>query len=415
MTAAESDARPRLGAWQVVWWFGFISLAADMVYEGARSMYGPLLAALGASGLVVGLVTGAGEAVALVLRLVFGPVADRTGRYWSLTIIGYGLTAVCVPLLWFAPRLGAAGLAFAIAMILLERLGKAVRSPSKSALLAQVAGAVGRGRGFGVHKALDQVGAFAGPLVVAAVIAGASIWAGMAVLAIPGAIAMALLVVLCLRVPDPSVYDSSAAAPTTGSPRQGWLRDAFGADLPPVFFRYAFACALTTGALVTFGIIGYHLTVDGLVPVAAVPVVYAGAMAVEAVAALVVGVLYDRVGAKILFVVPVLVALVPALALGGTFALVLVGVAVWGFAHGVQDSTIKAAIADLVPAPRRATAYGVFAGIQGALAIAGGAGAGWLYDRSLPALVVAVIVTQLMALALLASTLRRSGRPRRRG
>ena len=389
----------------MVWWFGFVSLAADMVYEGARSMYGPILAALGASGVVVGLVTGAGEAVALVLRLVFGPVADRTGRYWSLTIVGYGLTAACVPLLWFAPRLGAAGLAFAVVMILLERLGKAVRSPSKSALLAHVAGAVGRGRGFGVHKALDQIGAFAGPLVVAAVVAGASVWAGMAVLAVPGAIAMGLLAVLCWRVPDPSVYDESEVSDATEPPR-AWLAEAVGAGLPPVFFRYALACSLTTGALVTFGIIGYHLTVDGLVPVAAVPLVYAGAMAVEAVAALVVGSLYDRTGAKVLFVVPVLVAIVPALALGGSFGLVLVGVAVWGFAHGVQDSTIKAAVADLVPAHRRATAYGVFAGIQGALAIAGGAGAGWLYDRSLPALVVAVVVSQLVALALLATTLR---------
>lgn len=406
MNAAPSAARPRLSAWQVVWWFGFVSLAADMVYEGARSMYGPILAMLGASGVVVGLVTGAGEAVALVLRLVFGPVADRTGRYWSLTIVGYGLTAVCVPLLWLAPRLGAAGLAFAVVMILLERLGKAVRSPSKSALLAHAAGAVGRGRGFGIHKALDQVGAFSGPLVVAAVVAGASVWAGMAVLAVPGAIAMGLLAVLCRRVPDPSVYDESA---TSGEPEptRAWLAEAVGAGLPAVFFRYALACSLTTGALVTFGIIGYHLTVDGLVPVAAVPLVYAGAMAVEAVAALVVGSLYDRTGAKVLFVVPVLVAVVPALALGGSFGLVLVGVAVWGFAHGVQDSTIKAAVADLVPAHRRATAYGVFAGIQGALAIAGGAGAGWLYDRSLPALVVAVVVSQLVALVLLATTLRK--------
>ena len=90
----------------MVWWFGFVSLAADMVYEGARSMYGPVLAALGASAVLVGAVTGAGEAMALVLRLVFGPVADRTGRYWTLTIVGYGLTAVCVPLLFLAPRLG---------------------------------------------------------------------------------------------------------------------------------------------------------------------------------------------------------------------------------------------------------------------------------------------------------------------
>jgi MFS family permease len=414
--ALSETSPPRLGAWRVVWWFGFVSLAADMVYEGARSMYGPVLAALGASAVVVGLVTGAGDAMALVLRLVFGPVADRTGRYWTLTIVGYGLTAVCVPLLFLAPRLGAAGLGFAITMILLERLGKAVRSPSKSALLAHVAGAVGRGRGFGVHKALDQVGAFAGPLLVAAVVAASTLWAGMAVLVVPGAVAMVLLLTLRRKVPDPSVYDATPG-PTSGSgpaaePSRGWWADAVGAGLPRDFFAYAVAASLTTGALVTFGIIGYHLTVEGLVPVAAVPLVYAGAMAVEAVAALLVGWAYDLVGTRILLVVPVLVALVPALALGPTLALVVAGVVVWGFAHGVQDSTVKAAVADLVDAPRRATAYGVFAGIQGLLAIVGGAGAGWLYERSLVALVVVVAVTQVAALVLLTWTFRRSARPR---
>lgn len=418
--ALSDTVPPRLNAWRVVWWFGFVSLAADMVYEGARSMYGPVLAALGASAVVVGVVTGAGEAMALVLRLVFGPVADRTGRYWTLTIVGYGLTAVCVPLLWLAPRLGSAGLAFAITMILLERLGKAVRSPSKSALLAHVAGAVGRGRGFGVHKALDQVGAFAGPLLVAAVVAVASLWAGMAVLAIPGAIAMVLLLTLRHRVPDPSVYDPStpSAAPSSAADAaasRGWWAEAVGVGLPGDFFRYAVAASLTTGALVTFGIIGYHLTVEGIVPVAAVPLVYATAMAVEAVAALLVGWIYDRAGARILLVVPVLVAVVPALALGSTLALVVAGVVVWGFAHGVQDSTIKAAVADLVEAPRRATAYGVFAGIQGLLAILGGAGAGWLYERSLTALVVVIALSQLVALALLLQTFRRTARRSRAG
>lgn len=401
-------------AWRVVWWFGFVSLAADMVYEGARSVYGPLLAALGASALVVGLVTGAGEAVALVLRLAFGPIADRTGRYWSLTILGYGLTAVCVPLLWLAPRLGAAGVAFASTMILLERLGKAVRSPSKSALLAHVASSVGRGRGFGVHKALDQVGAFAGPLVVSGVIAVASIWAGMAVLAIPGAVAMALLFTLRRRVPDPSTYDA-APAPARDEPPRGWWAEAVGAGLSGDFFRYAVAASLTTGALVTFGIIGYHVTVEGLLPVAAVPVLYAAAMAVEAVAALVVGSLYDRTGTRVLLVVPVLVALVPALALGSALAAVLAGVVAWGIAQGMQDSTIKAVVADLVEAPRRATAYGVFAGIQGLLAIVGGVTAGWLYERSLVALVVVVALTQVVALALLVDTFRRSARLRRAG
>ena len=408
--------RPAPTAWRVVWWFGFVSLAADMVYEGARSVYGPLLAALGASAVVVGLVTGAGEAVALVLRLAFGPIADRTGRYWSLTILGYGLTAVCVPLLAIAPRLGAAGLAFAATMILLERLGKAVRSPSKSALLAHVAAAVGRGRGFGVHKALDQVGAFAGPLVVSAVVAVSSLWVGMAVLAVPGAIAMVLLLTLRRRVPDPGVYDEAPApAASPDAPPRGWWAEAVGAGLSGDFFRYAIAASLTTGALVTFGIIGYHLTVDGLLPVAAVPIVYAGAMAVEAVAALLIGSIYDRTGTRVLLVVPVLVALVPALALSSALGAVLLGVVAWGFAQGVQDSTIKAVVAELVEAPRRATAYGVFAGIQGLLAIVGGVGAGWLYERSLVALVVVVAITQVVALLLLLDTFRRSGLRRSAG
>lgn len=411
-------------AWRVVWWFGLVSLAADMVYEGARSVYGPLLAALGASAVVVGLVTGAGEAVALVARLAFGPLADRTGRYWSLTIAGYGLTAVCVPLLALAPRLGAAGLAFAASMILLERLGKAVRSPSKSALLAHAASAVGRGRGFGVHKALDQVGAFAGPLVVAAVVAAGSLWWGVGVLAVPGALAMVLLLALRRRVPDPAVHDvAPAAAPATAAgsapvadrPGRGWWATAVGAGLPREFFRYAVAASLTTGALVTFGIIGYHLVVAGLVPVASVPLVYAAAMAVEAVAALGVGAVYDRTGPVVLLVVPVLVALVPALALGSALVAVLLGVVAWGFAQGVQDSTVKAVVAELVEAPRRATAYGVFAGVQGLFAVVGGVGAGWLYERSLPALVAVVALTQVLALVLLVGTLRRSARPRSAG
>ena len=398
--------------WRVVVLFGLVSLFADMVYEGARSVYGPLLATLGASAVVVGAVTGAGEAMALVLRLVFGPLADRTGRYWALTILGYGLTAVSVPLLAVTPSLGTAGLVLAVVLILTERGGKAVRSPSKSALLAHVAGAVGRGRGFGVHKALDQVGAFAGPLLVAAVVATAGgLAAGLAVLAVPGAIAMALLLWIRVRVPDPSAYDGSDPVeddpPTTG---RTWLADAVGAGLPRTFFVYAAAAGLMTGGLVTFGLIGYHLAVDDLVPVAAVPLVYAGAMLAQAVAALAVGWLYDRVSGKVLYVVPVLVALVPGLALGGSLALTLTGVALWGLAFGLQDSTIKALVADLVVPARRATAYGVFAGIQGAAAVLGGVTAGWLFERSLPALVALVAVSQAVALVLLVRTLRSAPR-----
>ncbi|MEO6471640.1 MAG: MFS transporter [Aeromicrobium sp.] len=388
------------GPWRTVIGFGVVSLSADMVYEGARSITGPLLASLGASALLVGIVTGAGEAIALVLRLLFGSLADRTGNYWGLTLIGYSLTAVCVPLLAITPFVGAAGLTVACVLILAERFGKAVRSPSKTGLLAQAAGEVGRGRGFGVHKALDQVGSFSGPLIVAAVVALAStIWPAMAVLAIPGALSIALLLWIKVKMPDPP-------APSVPAAGAGWIAKNFGTDLTRPFFIFAAAAGAATAGLVTYGLIGFHLSEQKIVPIAAVPVLYALAMAVAAVAALVSGWFYDKVGGKVLLILPLLVALIPALALSSSLALVIVGVCAWGAAIGVQDSTVKALVADLVPAPRRATAYGVFAAIQGGAAIAGGSLAGFLYSRSIISLAIVVAVVQAGALALLVVNLR---------
>ena len=417
--AGPPPAQARWSAWRVVVAFGLVSMAADVVYEGARSVYGPLLASLGAGAVVVGAVTGGGEAVALVLRLVFGPLADRSGRHWDYATAGYLLTVLAVPLMAFAPFAGGAGLALAVVLVLVERLGKAVRSPSKSALLAHVAKAVGRGRGFGVHKALDQVGAFAGPLLVALVLgATGAIWPGLLALVVPGAVALALLARTRSRVPDPAVYDRPEAATVPSvkpvepvepvgpvEPRRRWLAEAGGRGLPREFFLFAGAAGLTTAGLVTFGIISYHLAVAHVVRVPAVPVLYAAGMLAEAAAAVVVGSLYDRVGARVLYAIPVLVAVVPTLALSRSVPVVVGGVVVWGLAYGLQDSTVKALVADLVEARRLATAYGVFAGIQGAAATGGGALLGWLYDGPRVVLVGVVAASQLVALALLAVSL----------
>lgn len=406
-----STVVPAWSPWRTVIWFGIVSLSADMVYEGARSITGPYLASLGASALVVGVVTGAGEAAALVLRLVFGPLADRSGAYWPLTIVGYAMTAVCVPLMAVAPFLGAAGLAFGATMVLLERTGKAVRSPSKSALLAHAARSVGRGKGFAVHKALDQVGAFAGPLLVAGVIAlTAHTWAGLATLAVPGAVAMLLLFVIRVRVPDMRVYDAPEPAVAVAVPPvQPSPAPAVEAPhrLPRSFHLFALSCAASTLGLMTFGLIGFHLSDAGLVRPALVPVVYAVAMAVEAVSALATGLAYDRVGARVLLVLPFLVALVPLLALANQLAVAIAGVLVWGAAVGVQDSTVKALVADLVPSPRLATAYGVFAAFQGAAALLGGLLAGALYSGARLDLVLVLGACQAVSLVLLVVVLRR--------
>lgn len=393
-----------------------------MVYEGARSITGPLLASLGASAVLVGLVTGAGEAMALLLRLVSGTWADRTGRYWTLTLAGYGLTALCVPALAVTPFLASAGLVVACCLILAERTGKAIRSPAKTALLARAASGVGLGRGFAVHKALDQLGAVAGPLLVAAVLATTGvIWPAMALLVVPGAAAIVLLVWIRHRTVDADVEvgeeagetDAPSTAVASSVTLVATLTSGFAA-LPARFWWFALSSGATTAGLVTFGVISYHLTRDQVVPVPVVPVVYAAAMGSAAVAALVTGWAYDRVKGRVLLALPLLVVAVPALAFAQSPYLAIVGVVLWGAATGVQDSTVKALVADLVPAARRATAYGAFAAVQGVTAIAGGLMAGALYELSIPVLIAAVAATQVLALGLLLVSLS-TARQRSRG
>ena len=389
--------------WRTVVAFGTVSLAGDMVYEGMRSVAGPFLASLGASALAVGLITGAGEAIALVLRLFSGPYADRGGRYWSLTIVGYAMTAICVPLLAVTPFVGRLGLTLAATLILLERAGKAIRSPSKSALLARVAVSVGRGRGFAVHKALDQVGAFAGPLLVAGVIAVVgTTWPAFAILAVPGAVCMLLLFTL-KRHSEPTQPAASQASATVAAPVSTIVEPR---ALSMQFYAFATSCALGTLGLMTFGVISFHLVDAGLVTTAVVPLIYAAAMATEAVAALVTGFAYDRWGAAVLYTLPITIIAVPALTLASTLTVVMAGVLLWGAVTGVQDSTVKALVADLVPQRRLATAYGVFAAFQGVAALVGGVLAGGLYTEHRTLLIALVALMQLCSVVLLAIALR---------
>ncbi len=377
----------RISAWRFVVWFGVVSLLADVVYEGARSVSGPYLASLGASAVVVGVVTGAGEAVALAGRLATGPLTDRTRAYWPIAVAGYGVTLLAVPLLGVFPALGVVA-----ALFLLERAGKAIRSPAKDVMLSHASAAVGRGKGFAVHEALDQIGALAGPLLVAlllAVTGGYRI--GFLALAVPGAVALLLLARLWLAVPNPRVYEPEPADPA-------------GADdgrLPPVFWRYLWFVAVTTSGYATFGVLGYHLAVRHVLPVAMIPVGYAVAMAVDGLAALGAGWLYDRIGLRSLVAVPVFAALTPVLAFTSSAVTAVAGVLVWAVVLGIQESTMRAAVADLVPTVRRGTAYGIFAAAYGVAALAGGALTGYLYGRSITALIIVVAVIQLVALALL--------------
>lgn len=396
--------------WGPVIGLGLVSLAADVVSDGARPLAGPLLAQLGASALLVGLVTGAAEAAAQGLRLVFGPWADRTRKYWTFTLAGYGLTAVCVPLLAVAPLAGTSGLVLASVLIIGDRIGKAVRSPAKTVLLAAAAKPVGRGRGFAVHKSLDLIGALLGPVLVAAVLtATGNLSAAFAVLSVPAAAAMFLLFWLRRRMPG--------LGPTEQAVPAGRIREtAVGPAAPHVdggpaslftrsFVLFAAAAFCWSAGLVAFGVISFHLTTTAGVPVSVVALLYAAAMAAAALGALASGALYDRSGAWVLLSIPVLTAAVPVLALSPVTGLAVAGVLIWGIALGIQDSTVKALLADLVPEQRQGAAYGVFAAFQGAGALAGGILYGVLYDTR-PPLIASVAVLQLLASVVLVAALR---------
>ncbi|NUT69605.1 MFS transporter [Pseudarthrobacter sp. C4D7] len=383
--------------------FGIVSALMDMVYEGARSVTGPYLGALGASALLVSVVTGAGEAVALVLRLVFGRLADRPGLRWPLAISGYALTALSVPLLGITDALWVACL-----LVLAERLGKAVRSPAKDTMLANAGSAMGQGKAFALHEALDQVGALLGPLLVGAALAlSGSYGPGFLLLAVPGLAAMLILWWLRRKVPNPGAYEPAdiPAAP-------GAALDEAG-PMPRQFWLYAAFSSLTMFGYATFGLLSFHLVATGLLSPAAIPVLYAAAMGVDAVAALVSGWLFDRVGLKVLLVLPVLAAAVPWLGFSNNAALAVTGALVWGAAMGVQESTMRAGVAGLAPAARRGSAYGMFTACYGVAWLAGSFLIGVLYEYSIPALALTVAAVQAAALVVFAVVRPHAGRPGR--
>ena len=313
-------ARIGLTPWRFVLTFGVVSLLVDVVYEGARSVTGPFLGSLGADAVLIGSVTAAGEATALILRLFSGPAADRSQHYWGWAIGGYVITVIAVPALALPLGLGAA-----CVFVIGERVGKAVRSPAKDALLAHAGTEMGRGKAFGVHEALDQTGAFIGPLVIAAALAITRGYRlGFGLLLIPGLAALALLVWLARKVPEPAAYEVEDESE----------KDDTSAPLPPQFWRYAAFTSLTMAGFATFGLIGYHLSSRNLVPDSVVPVIYAVVMAIDAVAALVTGQLFDRRGLAVMAVLPVLARAGTCLAFTGNVVTAIAGALVWGAALG---------------------------------------------------------------------------------
>lgn len=368
---------------------GVVSLLADVTYEGARSVVGPYFQVLAASAAVVGFVAGFGELVGYALRLASGYFADRTRRYWALTIVGYAVNLLAVPALALAGRWEVAAV-----LVILERTGKALRTPARDAILSHATSQVGRGWGFGLHEAMDQIGAILGPLVLAGVLVfGSGYRQGLAILGIPAVMALLVLVVARWLYPHPE--DLEPAAPplkVKGFPRRFWW--------------YMAAVACLAAGFVDFPLIAFHFERLKVLPEAWIPASYAAVMAVDAGAALLFGWLFDRVGFRSLVLAVVISAFAAPLAfLGGIFG-VVIGLVCWGVGMGAQESIMRAAVGGMVPPEKRGTAYGVFNAGYGLAWFLGSAILGILYTLSIPAMAAFSLIAQLLAIPLLLRVLK---------
>jgi predicted MFS family arabinose efflux permease len=364
---------------------GIVSLFGDITYEGARSVTGPYLYQLEASPAVVGLVAGIGDFIGYSLRLASGYVADRTKAYWFLTFIGYGLL-LSVPLLAFAGYWQLAAV-----LIILERMGKAIRNPARDTMLSYATKKVGRGWGFAVHEALDQIGAIIGPVAFSLVLLSHDTYQeGFKFLWIPALLTLAVLAIARKRFPSPQKLEIPVEASKQNTQTK----------LSRVFWLYTAFTLLSMAGFANFQLISYHLKAQAIVPDAQIPIIYAIAMAVDALAALIVGRTYDRIGLTSLLAIPLLTLPIPFFAFSTSYSSVLIGMGLWGAVLGVQETIMRAAIADLTPVERRGFAYGIFNTAYGAGWGLGGAVMGLLYEHSISYLILFAVVMELISIPL---------------
>lgn len=369
-------------AFRFVLAMGIVNLFADMTYEGGSSINGPFLGALGAGAAAISILAGVGEFLGYALRSVSGYVSDRTGRYWLVTFAGYAVNLLAVPALALVGHWP-----LAAALVLAERIGRAMRKPTVEAMLSHAAEKHGRGWVYAVNTALDETGATLGPLLMALVLfRGGSYRSGYALLLVSALLALAALTGARLAFPAPSRLEAEGEKTASGHAftRAYWLNTA--------------AATCFAAGLMSYELVGYHVVKSGLIGDNWMPVLLAAATGCGVAASLLLGRLYDRVGLPVILAAVALSALcTPLLFLGG-FAALLAAMPLLGIGYAVQDTLLKAVVAGLLPKGRRGLAFGLFYSGYGAGWLMGSVSAGLLYDRSRVALVLVAVAAQLASL-----------------
>jgi hypothetical protein len=377
--------------------FGLISLLGDIIYEGARGVNGPYLETLGASAAVVGLVAGLGELLGYLIRLVSGYFSDKTRAHWVFTIVGYSFLMVI-------PMLALTGVwQFAAIFMVLERIGKGIRSPAKDTILSQATKQVGTGFGFAIVEFLDQIGATVGPLIFTFFFMSIGpgnksvidYQHGYSLMWFPFVVLMMVLFTAFFLVKNPEVLENDV------------IKKPQPDRITRTFWLYCIFTFVTTLGFLNFAIIGYHLKAHSIVTDAQIPLLYALAMAVDAVIGLIIGKWYDRLkikfdnehaGLLLLIILPIFTATLPLFTLSFHIGLIITGVVLWGIVMGTHETIMKAGIADITSIRKRGTGYGIFNMMYGVAIFIGSATAGFLYDYSINLLIILMVAVELAAL-----------------
>ena len=359
---------------------GIVNLFGDVTYEGGGSINGPFMATLGASAAVVSITAGGGEFLGYALRPFSGYLADKSGRFWFITFIGYAINLIAVPAMALVGNWQMAAL-----LILAERVGRAIRKPTVEAMISYTTGELGRGWVYGLNTALDETGATIGPLVIAAVLAvRGSYQFGYALLAVPALLALISLVAARIEFPVPSKLEQGETA--------------LAGDFSPAFWGYMVAGALFAVGLMSFELISYHFDKARTVTGQWIPVFLAISTGCGVIVSLAMGKLFDRFGLPILLVAVLLSAAFSPFVFFGGFSAALFGIVLWGIGYATQDTLLKALVATVMPEGKRNLAFGLFYGGYGVGWLVGSVVTGLLYEHSVLALVIFAMAAQLVSL-----------------
>jgi predicted MFS family arabinose efflux permease len=390
-------AGSRLGsstAFNFVLTMGVVNLFGDMTYEGGGAINGQFMASLGASAAIVSITAGLGEFLGYALRSVSGYIADKTGRYWLVTFVGYAINLLAVPAMALAGNWQVAAL-----LILAERIGRAIRKPTVEAMLSYTTGKHGKGWVYAVNTALDETGATLGPLIMALVLLlHGDYRTGYALLLVSSALALGTLAVARINFPVPSRLEEGKTAPASGLSRSYWL--------------YMVAAACFAAGLMSYELITYHLATGKIVSEPWIPVLLAFSTACGVVASLVLGKLYDRAPLPTLLAAVFLSSLFSPLAFFGAFPALLASMVFWGVGYATQDTLFKALVASVLPEGKRNLAFGLFYTGYGVGWLIGSVATGLLYDQSRVALVAFAVAAQIISLPLLVIANRQEPSPR---